>query len=208
MKKVAFLLFLLIISVVFIPYSFMVYAEEIPTHKVIHENTSLYKEADLNAEILFSLSQGTELFLIENSEVSVSGTVFVKVKYGGYTGYVLKDGIYIIYPPLSYNVSHAKIRSLGFGKTCSVYLAPDKNSEVSYEIKDSTKVEKFLITNNGYAFIGYDGKSGYIEAQYVIDKGLTQNETVALIIGCVGFVFLLAVLILIGYSKNLSKKKR
>lgn len=208
MKKVAFPIFLLLILVVLTSSSFAVYAEEIPTHKVTHENTFLHKSADLNSEILFALAQGTELFLIENSEVNFSDTVFVKVKYGGYTGYVLKDSLYKIFPPLSFLITHGKIRTIAFGKTCSVYLAPDINSEVAFEINDSTKVEKFLTTNNGFTLISADGKTGYIKAEYVIDKGLTQNEQVALIIGCVGFVFLLAVLLLIGYSKSLSKKNK
>jgi len=208
MKKGTFLILLLIISIALIPSSFMAYAEEVPNYKVTHENTSLYKTADITGEVLFNLSQGTELYLIEESEVISYDMVLVKVKYGGYTGYVIKDGLYKVFPPLSFSVTHAKIRSSDFGKTCSVYLAPDTNSAVAFEIKDSTKVEKLISTNNGFALISADGKNGYIKEEYVIEKGLTQNETVALIIGCVGFVFLLAILLLLGYSKGFSKKTK
>lgn len=208
MKKAVFLIFLIVISVIFYSAPFTVYAEEIPTHKVMHDHTFLYKTADINGEQLFELSQGTDLYLFENSELIASGIAFVKVKYGGYVGYVIEDGIYEIYPPVTVTITNAKIRSDKFGNTVSVYLAPNDSSEISYEIEDTTKVEKYISTANGFALISWEGKSGYIKEEYVIEKGLTQNEEVALILGCVGFVFLLAVLLLLGYSKGFSKKRK
>ena len=99
------------------------------------------------------------------------------------------------------------VKSKKIGEKVNIYEIANTNSNVILTIKDGEKVE-VLAKNGDFYKIKYNNKIGFVKCENLINKGLTNNQIVAIVISVVTIVVALIIFIsTIIIRKNKNKIK-
>lgn len=152
-------------------------------YKTILPSTPIFKEADINSEVLESIPQNAPVEIID--EVFVNEEKWVKVKYTAYEGYMLFSSLYLSAQNGDYSVRHMTVISRAMGSDVALYESHYGDAEAVATVHDGEKVKLILngVDYGDFSYIEYDGEFYFIETAHITD-GLGYNQRLAVIISC------------------------
>lgn len=176
-------------------------------YKAILPDTKIYKESDINSEIIAMIPQNAIVEAI-SEKFEKDGRVWQEVSYNSIKGFTLFNDLYKSREEESFTIKHGKACSVKMGENIKVYKSNDMNSEIVYVLHDGEKLD---IIDNGidygvFNLINYKG-GRYFVLKANVTTSLSYNQRIALIIGLssVGAVIIFLVIYFIVKNKKTNK---
>ncbi len=161
--------------------------------------TALYKEADFSSEILANVPKNQVLTDVEKVDDN-----WWRVTVYGKTGYMDNSAIYETTTNWQGKYTTMRVNAGGFSQAVNVYYYPTTDSAVYTTLKDNVKLEVAVggVDYGEYTEIKLDNNKYYIMSED-LTTGLTYSQIVAIILGVIGGILVIALVFLLIYGFRL-----